>query len=105
TLSLVDADSHEPALTIDADPAGDIDRRRNLDALRHAVIALPARYREAVVLCDLHELSYADAAATLGCAIGTVRSRLHRGRALLARRFCSSPVAQPRPLNATRILS
>jgi RNA polymerase sigma-70 factor (ECF subfamily) len=37
-----------------------------------------------VVLCDLQELSYADAAAALDCAVGTVRSRLHRGRALLA---------------------
>ena len=42
------------------------------------------RYREAVVLCDLHEMAYADAAQALGCAVGTVRSRLHRGRALLA---------------------
>jgi RNA polymerase sigma-70 factor (ECF subfamily) len=41
-------------------------------------------YREAVVLCDLQELSYQDAAAVAGCAIGTVRSRLHRGRQLLA---------------------
>jgi RNA polymerase sigma-70 factor, ECF subfamily len=36
-----------------------------------------------VVLCDLHERDYAEAATALGCAIGTVRSRLHRARALL----------------------
>jgi RNA polymerase sigma-70 factor (ECF subfamily) len=47
------------------------------------VLSLPVRYREAVVLCDLQEFSYADAAAAIGCAVGTVRSRLHRGRALL----------------------
>ena len=41
-------------------------------------------YREAVVLCDLQELSYQDAADAAGCAIGTIRSRLHRGRAILA---------------------
>ena len=46
--------------------------------------SLPVRYREAVVVCDLEEMSYRDAAAALGCAVGTVRSRLHRGRALLA---------------------
>jgi RNA polymerase sigma-70 factor (ECF subfamily) len=40
-----------------------------------------------VVLCDLQELTYDDAATALGCAIGTVRSRLHRGRALLASRL------------------
>jgi DNA-directed RNA polymerase specialized sigma24 family protein len=35
------------------------------------------------VLCDLQEMSYADAAAALDCPVGTVRSRLNRGRALL----------------------
>ena len=53
-------------------------------ALRQALGALPVPYREAVVLCDLQELSYQDAAVAAGCAIGTVRSRLHRGRQLLA---------------------
>ena len=37
------------------------------------------------MLCDLQELSYVDAADALHCAVGTVRSRLHRGRALLAK--------------------
>jgi len=48
------------------------------------VLTLPLRYREVVVLCDLQELSYAEAAEALACAVGTVRSRLHRGRQLLA---------------------
>jgi len=55
--------------------------------LRRAVLALPVRYREVVVLCDLEELTYADAADVLACAIGTVRSRLHRARAMLAMRL------------------
>jgi hypothetical protein len=59
-------------------------RVERVEAVRRAVLSLPLRYREAVVLCDLQELSYADAAGALGCAVGTVRSRLHRGRALLA---------------------
>jgi len=46
-------------------------------------VELPARYREVIVLCELQELSYADAASVLECAVGTVRSRLHRARALL----------------------
>jgi RNA polymerase sigma-70 factor (ECF subfamily) len=92
TLSLHDkAQTGALELAIEVDPVGDLDRRRHLEALRRAVIALPVRYREAVVLCDLHELSYVDAATTLGCAIGTVRSRLHRGRALLARKLCDRP--------------
>jgi RNA polymerase sigma-70 factor (ECF subfamily) len=65
------------------DPLVDLTRRESLDALWRAVLALPRRYREVVLLCDLEEVDYSDAAAVLGCPIGTVRSRLHRARALL----------------------
>jgi len=51
------------------------------------VLALPERYREVVVLCDLQELSYAETADILACAVGTVRSRLHRGRTLLTNKL------------------
>lgn len=61
----------------------DLTRREGIEALRRAVEALPPRYREVVALCDLEELDYAGAACVLGCPIGTVRSRLHRARALL----------------------
>lgn len=64
-------------------------RDQAVKSLRRAILALPAGYREAVVLCDLHELSYADAARALGCAVGTVRSRLHRARALLSERLAA----------------
>ena len=65
------------------DPLGDLTRNEMIGRVRDAVLALPAHYREVVVLCELHEMSYAEAASTLGCAVGTVRSRLHRGRAIL----------------------
>jgi RNA polymerase sigma-70 factor (ECF subfamily) len=55
-----------------------------VETVRRAVLALPGQYREALVLCDLQEMSYSDAAEVLGCPVGTVRSRLNRGRALLA---------------------
>lgn len=55
--------------------------------LHAAIRSLPAKYREAVVLCELEELSYAESAAIMGCPIGTVRSRLYRARALLAARL------------------
>lgn len=81
---------HEPlpgggaAPAVEADPLGTLARSRQTIALRRALIALPVVYREAVVLCDLQELSYQDAAEAADCAIGTVRSRLHRGRQMLA---------------------
>jgi len=65
----------------------DLARAEEVRSLRRAVQALPGGYREVVVLCELHELSYAEAARVLGCAVGTVRSRLHRARALLAERL------------------
>ena len=62
------------------DPLADLTSAEAIAALRRAVLALPLRYREVIVLCDLQELSYVDAAAALDCPIGTVRSRLNRGR-------------------------
>ena len=64
-------------------PLDNVSRTEMIESVRKAVLSLPARYREVVVLCDLQEISYAEAAGVLGCAVGTVRSRLHRGRALL----------------------
>ena len=78
----VDDAENEPA-AVD-DPGERLDRDQQLEALRKAVLALPPHYREAVVLCELHELDYADAAAVLGCPVGTIRSRLSRARALLS---------------------
>lgn len=75
-------DDGEPAVRFD--PMDELERAARIDTVRRAVMALPVRYREVVLLCDLEELNYADAAAALNCAVGTVRSRLHRGRALLA---------------------
>src|SRR5262245_11287215 len=67
-----------------ATAADDLIRERDVQQLRRAIVRLPARYREVIVLCDLQDVSYADAAQALGCALGTVRSRLHRARHLLA---------------------
>ncbi|HWZ44643.1 MAG TPA: RNA polymerase sigma factor [Candidatus Saccharimonadales bacterium] len=61
----------------------ELSRSEMLESLRKAVVTLPELYREAVVLCDLEEMSYLQAAGVLGCSPGTVASRLHRGRNLL----------------------
>jgi RNA polymerase sigma-70 factor (ECF subfamily) len=69
------------------DPLADFARSETVETVRQAVLALPVHYREVVVLCELQEMSYAEAASVLGCAVGTVRSRLHRARALLCERL------------------
>jgi RNA polymerase sigma-70 factor, ECF subfamily len=80
-------EEHSNSVAAGIDPLADLMRREELVRLRQALLELPVRFREAVVLCDLHELNYEDAAAALRCAIGTVRSRLHRGRKRLADRL------------------
>lgn len=77
-------------------PEAELARRQLIASVRAAVLALPVHYREVVVLCDLEDADYAQAAAALGCAIGTVRSRLHRARQLLAQRLCDLDSAQVR---------
>jgi RNA polymerase sigma-70 factor (ECF subfamily) len=59
----------------------------NVQRVRQAIATLPENYREVVVLCELDELSYEDAAAALDCPVGTVRSRLHRARAILVEKL------------------
>jgi RNA polymerase sigma-70 factor (ECF subfamily) len=54
---------------------------------RKAVNALPRRYRAAVVLRDIEELSYEETARVLNCPLGTVKSRVKRGRMLLKSRL------------------
>jgi RNA polymerase sigma-70 factor (ECF subfamily) len=67
----------------ESSPLDDLTRAESIESVRKAVLSLPERYREVVVLCELQEMSYGEAAEVLNCAIGTVRSRLHRARAML----------------------
>ena len=84
--SMVD-DFEENSITgqtvADKSPLDHLTRVETIEAVKIAVLSLPEKYREVVVLCELQEISYAEAAEILGCAIGTIRSRLHRARALL----------------------
>jgi RNA polymerase sigma-70 factor, ECF subfamily len=73
------------------DPLGALAQREEIACVRAAVAGLPPRYREVIALCELEGLSYAAAAEILGCSLGTVRSRLHRGRALLTRKLAPAP--------------
>ena len=82
---LGDVDDVCPAMQVGTDlcPLDDLARAETIEAVRKAVLSLPPKYREVVVLCELQDVSYGETAEILGCAIGTVRSRLHRARALL----------------------
>lgn len=68
-------------------PAIQAEKRERAEQVWAAVLDLPAEFREAVVLCELEERSYEEAAQMMGCPIGTIRSRLHRGRTLLMARL------------------
>lgn len=70
-------------------PADEIARSEETAAFRRAMLELPLPHREIIALCDLEELPYATVAHILQVPIGTVRSRLHRARALLSIRLVS----------------
>jgi RNA polymerase sigma factor (sigma-70 family) len=82
----------------DPSPAQAFDERHMDGDVQAALKALPPDYRAAVVLCDIEGFSYEEIAATLGVKLGTVRSRIHRGRAQLRaalahrRRVVQTPV-------------
>ena len=72
-------------------PAGTNSRSlETVGRVRQAIGTLPENYREVVVLCELQEMSYEEAASALGCPVGTVRSRLHRARAMLVEKLRES---------------
>lgn len=75
----------------------DLCRTETVETVRAAIQSLPLAYREVVVLCELQELDYVAAAAIIERPVGTVRSRLHRARALLMSKLGS---AQPAHGNA-----
>ncbi len=89
------AEDHADSLIADVDTVENIARGQVSTAIWKAVLSLPEHYREVVVLCDLQESSYAEAASALGCAIGTIRSRLHRAHEMLAKKLRHSATVAP----------
>lgn len=70
--------------TASSPPPADVLSAERLDpAIQAALMELPVEFREAVVFCDVIGLSYQEISETTGAALGTVRSRIHRGRKLL----------------------
>ena len=64
------------------------------ERLQQALAALPTDYRAAILLCDVEQRSYQEIAEMMGCAIGTVRSRIHRARVMLRRQLEAGPLLQ-----------
>jgi RNA polymerase sigma-70 factor (ECF subfamily) len=83
-----------PAAATAPDALADLERAETLASLRRAIVSLPPHYREVIVLCELHELRYEDAALIVNCPLGTIRSRLSRARRVLASR-CLVETAAP----------
>ena len=75
--------------------SGQLIRNELTERVQAAIASLPDHYRQPVVLCDLCELSYEEAAARLDCSIGTIRSRLNRAHSLLAKKLKSLKSSQP----------
>ena len=92
-----DALSDERAVLLrSSSPAPDVAVADRLfdDDVEQALAALPPEFRAAVVLCDVEGLAYEEIADILGAKLGTVRSRIHRGRAMLRRALAHrAPVA------------
>ncbi len=86
--------------TREAGPEQAFDATHFDDDVQRALDALPPDFRAAVVLCDIEGLSYEEIATTLGIKLGTVRSRIHRGRALLREALAHRAPDAPRPAEA-----
>ena len=85
TVNLPIEEIAEPARAADQETRAE--ERSQYEVVRRAVLALPRRYREPVVLFYFHEKDLAAAARTMGLPEGTVKARLSRARELLRRRF------------------
>jgi RNA polymerase sigma-70 factor (ECF subfamily) len=76
----IDDPAVEPPATTTDDPERHLLRIRDREAIEKAMETLPVHYREVVLLCDVEEMSYQEIADLLQIPIGTVMSRLARGR-------------------------
>jgi RNA polymerase sigma-70 factor (ECF subfamily) len=95
------ADDQELPETSLADLANELVRKEQAIWVRQAVLSLPRKYREVIVLCSLQDLSYEQAATVIGSSIGTVRSRMHRAKQLLLRKLKERGLAPEAPVDSS----
>ena len=84
-----DDDAAREAVCDAAEPLARMLANEQAEALRRALALLPPHYRDVVILYEMHDLSYLEIADICQLDIGTVRSRLSRGRAALAKRLAA----------------
>lgn len=94
-----DGDEDPDCASVDHEPLARLLGNELAEHVRRAIALLPPHYRDAVILYELHELSYLEIAHICQVDIGTVRSRLSRGRAALAKRLA---LHRRDPINAAR---
>ena len=87
----------EMVLESNHDTVAQVLQGETVNVVREAVQSLPPHYREVVVLCDLCDMTYAEASAQLDCNLGTIRSRLNRAHNLLAKKLESYAQPSRRP--------
>jgi RNA polymerase sigma-70 factor (ECF subfamily) len=90
-----DALPEDPGRVLPPAPAADEAQNGLSDEIQQALAELPEEFRVPVVLCDVSDLSYEQIAASTGVPIGTVRSRIHRGRRMLRASLTAGGVAGP----------
>ncbi|HXY94052.1 MAG TPA: sigma-70 family RNA polymerase sigma factor [Acidimicrobiia bacterium] len=90
-----DALPEDPGRVLPPAPAADEVQRGLSDEIQHALEELPEEFRVPVVLCDVSDLSYEQIADATGVPIGTVRSRIHRGRRMLRASLTAGGVTGP----------
>jgi RNA polymerase sigma-70 factor (ECF subfamily) len=91
-----DEDDFSEELISLADPFVELERDETIVLVRQAILSLPAHFREVIVLCELQELNYVEAARLMECPVGTIRSRLNRARTMLMGKLSGlqKPVAE-----------
>jgi RNA polymerase sigma-70 factor (ECF subfamily) len=77
-----------------SDPAHSVDSQDDIESVQQALRELPEEFRMVLVLKEIEEMPYAEIAETVGCPVGTVRSRIHRGRLMLKERLSRSMKSQ-----------
>lgn len=99
--SLPDEDWNQPVET-DPSPEQRVEEGMLRGDIERALTTLPPTFRTAVVLCDIQDLTYEEIAAATGWPLGTVRSRIHRGRRLLRAALEDSDWSAGRPSSADK---